>query len=142
MANYPLPKFSFLIEWGEARLGFTEVTGLERSVEVIEYREGSSKSYSKLKMPGMEALANVTLKRGTFAGDLSFYTWFNTVQMNTAERRDVIVKLLNEENEPTMVWRLSNCFAVKYQASELKADGNEVAIETLEIAHEGLSMVS
>ncbi|WP_020535954.1 phage tail protein [Lewinella cohaerens] len=142
MANYPLPKFSFLIEWGEARLGFTEVTGLERSVEVIEYREGSSKSYSKLKMPGMEALSNVTLKRGTFEGDISFYSWFNTVQMNTVERRDVIVKLLNEENEPTMVWRLANCFAVKYQASELKADGNEVAIETLEIAHEGLSMVS
>ncbi len=142
MANYPLPKFSFLVEWGEARLGFTEVTGLERSVEVIEYREGSSRAYSKLKMPGMEALANVTLKRGTYEGDVSFYTWFDTVQMNTVERRDVIVKLLNENNEPTMVWRLANCFAVKYQASELKADGNEVAIESIEIAHEGLSLVN
>ncbi len=141
MAEYPLPKFSFLVEWGAARLGFTEVTGLERTVEPIEYREGSSRSFTKLKMPGMETLSNVTLKRGTFQGDTDFYDWFNTVQMNTAERRDVIIKLLNEELEPTMVWRLANCFAVKYQASELKADGNEVAIETLEIAHEGLSMV-
>ena len=141
MAEYPLPKFSFLVEWGSARLGFTEVTGLERTVEPIEYREGSSKSFTKLKMPGMETLSNVTLKRGTFQGDTDFYDWFNTVQMNTVERRDVIVKLLNENLEPTMVWRLANCFAVKYQASELKADGNEVAIETLEIAHEGLSMV-
>ena len=123
MAEYPLPKFSFLVEWGGARLGFTEVTGLERSVEVIDYREGSMKSFSKLRMPGMEALGNVTLKRGTFQGDGDFYAWFNTVQMNTAERRDVIVKLLNENLEPTMVWRLANCFAVKYQATELKADG-------------------
>lgn len=142
MAEYPLPKFSFLVEWGEARIGFTEVSGIESSIEMIEYREGSNKSYSKLKMPGMQTYSNVTLKRGTFQADTSFYDWFNTVQMNTAERRDVIIKLLNEENEPTMVWRLANCFAVKYQASELKADGNETAIETLEIAHEGMSIVS
>jgi phage tail-like protein len=141
MANYPLPKFSFLVEWGEARLGFTEVTGLERATEVIEYREGSSKTFSKLKMPGMETLSNVTLKRGTFEGDVGFHSWFNTIQMNTAERRDVIIKLLNENLEPTMVWRLTNCFPVKYQGTELKADGNEVAIETLEIAHEGLKLV-
>lgn len=141
MAEYPIPKFSFLVEWGAARLGFTEVTGLERTVEAIEYREGSSRSFHKLKMPGMETLSNVTLKRGTFQGDTDFYDWFNTVQMNTVERRDVIIKLLNENLEPTMVWRLANCFATKYQASDLSADGNEVAIETLEIAHEGLSMV-
>ena len=141
MAEYPLPKFSFLVEWGDARLGFTEVTGLERTIEPIEYREGSSRNFSNLKMPGMETISNITLKRGTFQGDMGFYNWFNTVQMNTVERRDVIIKLLNENLEPTMVWRCTNCFAVKYQASDLKADGNEVAIETLEIAHEGLSMV-
>lgn len=141
MAEYPLPKFSFLVEWGEARLGFTEVTGLERAVEKIEYREGSSKSFTKLQMPGMETLSNLTLKRGTFQGDTGFYDWFNTIQMNTAQRRDVVISLLNENHEPTLVWRAANCFALKYQASELKADGNEVAIETLEIAHEGLSMI-
>ncbi len=141
MAEYPLPKFSFLVEWGDARLGFTEVTGLERTVEPIEYREGSSKSFSKIKMPGMETIANLTLKRGTFQGDTGFHDWFNTIQMNTAQRRDIVIKLLNENLEPTLVWRAVNCFPVKYQASELKADGNEVAIETLEIAHEGLSMV-
>lgn len=142
MANYPLTKFSFLVEWGDARLGFTEVTGLECAVEPIEYREGSSKTFSKLKMPGMETLSNVTLKRGTFQGDTGFYDWYNTIQMNTAERRDVIVKLLNENLEPTMVWRMVNCFVVKYQASELKADGNEAAIETLEVAHEGCKLVA
>lgn len=141
MEKYPLPKFSFLVEWGAARMGFTEVTGLERTIEPIEYREGSSKNFSKAKMSGLEAINNVTFKRGTFQGDTEFYDWFNTVQMNTVQRRDVIIQLLNENQEPTMAWRLINCFAVKYQASELKADGNEVAIETLEVAHEGLRMV-
>jgi phage tail-like protein len=141
MKEYPLPKFSFLVDWGPARLGFTEITGLERTIEPIEYREGSNQNFTKLKMPGLETLSNVTLKRGTFQSDTEFYDWFNTVQMNTAERRDVTISLLNEEGDPTMVWSLTKCFVVKYQATDLKADGNEVAIETLEIAHEGLSMV-
>ncbi|NJO87351.1 MAG: phage tail protein, partial [Lewinella sp.] len=79
MANYPIPKFSFLVEWGGARIGFTEISGLERTIEPIEYREGSSRSFTKTKMPGLETLTNVTMKRGTFQGDVDFYAWFDTV---------------------------------------------------------------
>lgn len=141
MANQLLTPFSFLVEWGDVRIGFTEVTGLERIIEPIEYREGSSRSFSKQKLPGMETNSNVTLKQGMMQGDIGFYQWINTVQMNTIERRDVTIKLLNENLEPAMTWRLVNCFPVKYQAAELKADANEVAIQTLEIAHEGLRLV-
>lgn len=142
MANYPLPKFHFSVEWGGSRIGFTEVTGLDRSLEVIEYRDGSSFEYSKIKMPGLEKYSNITLKRGTFADDNEYFAWLNTVQMNKIERRDVTISLLNESHEPVMVWRVKNAFPVKVQSSDLKADGNEVAIETLEIAHEGLTMES
>ncbi|HEY1020963.1 MAG TPA: phage tail protein [Flavisolibacter sp.] len=138
MANYPLPKFHFRVEWGGSRIGFTEVTGLDRSLEVIEYRDGASLEYSKIKMPGLEKYSNITLKRGTFANDNEYFDWLNTVQMNTIERRDIIISLLNESHEPVMVWKVKNAFPVKVQSSDLKADGNEVAIETLEIAHEGL----
>ena len=140
MANYPLPKFHFRVEWGGSRIGFTEVTGLDRSLEVIEYRDGASLEYSKIKMPGLEKFSNITLKRGTFADDNEYFEWLNTVQLNTIERRDVIISLLNEEHEPVMVWKVKNAFPVKVQSSDLKADGNEVAIETLEIAHEGLTI--
>lgn len=140
MANYPLPKFHFRVEWGGSRIGFTEVTGLDRSLEVIEYRDGASLEYSKIKMPGLEKYSNITLKRGTFADDNEYFDWLNTVQMNTIERRDVIISLLNENHEPVMVWKVKNAFPVKVQSSDLKADGNEVAIETLEIAHEGLTI--
>ncbi|NTS41824.1 MAG: phage tail protein [Chitinophagaceae bacterium] len=140
MANYPLPKFHFRVEWGGSRIGFTEVTGLDRSLEVIEYRDGASLEYSKLKMPGLEKFSNITLKRGTFANDNEYFEWLNTVQLNTIERRDVIISLLNESHEPVMIWKVKNAFPVKVQSSDLKADGNEVAIETLELAHEGLSI--
>lgn len=142
MAQYPLPKFHFLVQWGGVRIGFTEVTGLDMQVEAIEYREGSSPEYSKIKMPGMHKFSNITLKRGTVAGDTDYYNWMNTISMNTAERRDIVISLLNENHEPVMSWKAKNAFTVKLQASDLKADGNEVAIETLEVAHEGLALMA
>jgi phage tail-like protein len=141
-ATYPIPKFHFLVQWGGTRLGFSEVTGLDIQVEAIEYREGSSPDYSKIKMPGLHKFSNITLKRGTFETDTEYYAWINTVNLNKVERRDVTISLLNEKHEPVITWRVQNAFPVKVQASDLKADGNEVAIETLELAHEGLNIVT
>lgn len=143
MANlYPLAKFHFRVEWGGERLGFTEVTGLDMQVEAIEYREGTSPEYSKIKMPGMHKFSNITLKRGSVAGDSDFYKWVNTISLNQVERRDVVISLLNETHSPVLTWKAKNAFPIKLQASDLKADGNEVAIETIELAHEGLSLVN
>ncbi|MEL7589042.1 MAG: phage tail protein [Prolixibacteraceae bacterium] len=138
MANYPLPKFHFLVEWGGTRVGFTEVTGLTIENEVIEYREGNSPEYNKVKMPGLHKYINITLKRGIFAKDNSFYSWLNTVKLNTIERRDLIISLLNENHEPVVTYKVKNAWPVKIQAPDLKSDANEVAIETIELAHEGL----
>ncbi|MEM9525738.1 MAG: phage tail protein [Bacteroidota bacterium] len=141
MANLPLLKFSFLVEWGGERVGFTEVTGIESSTELLEYREGSSPVAYKQKMPGMITTSNLTLKRGTFALDSDFYRWFSTHQFNQTERRDLTIKLLNEALEPVMTWRAMNCFVLKYTASELKADANEVAVETIEVATEAIALM-
>ncbi|HMP91425.1 MAG TPA: phage tail protein [Phnomibacter sp.] len=140
MANYPLPKFHFTVEWGGSRIGFTEVTGLTVETEVIEYREGSNKEYSKTKMPGMQKFGNITLKRGTFQSDNEFFDWWKTVNLNKIERRDLTISLLNESHEPVMVWKVKNSWPVKVQSADLKSDANEVAIETIELAHEGLSV--
>ena len=142
MATYPLPKFHFLVQWGGKRIGFSEVTGLDIQLEPIEYREGSSPQFSKIKMPGLQKFSNITLKRGTVANDKEFYTWMKTVSMNTIERRDLTISLLNENHEPVISWKVINAFPIKVQASDLKADGNEVAIETIEIAHEGLDIMN
>lgn len=138
MANYPLPKFHFQVEWGGASIGFTEVSGLDVQTDPIEYREGSSPEYIKTKMPGMQKFSNITMKRGTFKGDNDFYAWWNTVALNTIERRNVTISLLNENHEPVVVWKVKNAWPIKVQSTDLKADGNEVAIESIELVHEGL----
>jgi phage tail-like protein len=140
MAQYPLPKFHFRVEWGGTRIGFTEVTGLEVNTDLIEYRDGASPEYSKIKMPGMQKFGNITLKRGIFKSDNEYYNWWNTHALNTIERRDITISLLNESHEPVVVWKIKNAWPVKVQSTDLKGDGNEVAIETIEIAHEGLTM--
>jgi conserved hypothetical phage tail region protein len=106
MANYPLPKFHFKVDWGGQSISFSEVSGLDVETEVIEYRHGASSEYSKLKMPGLQKFSNITLKRGVFRGDNEYFEWYNTVKLNTIERRDVMVSLLNEEHEPVMVWKI------------------------------------
>ncbi|WP_109699995.1 phage tail protein [Chitinophaga deserti] len=138
MANYPLPKFHFQVEWGGANIGFTEVSGLDVQIDPIEYRDGASPEYVKTKMPGMIKYSNITMKRGTFKGDNEFYNWWNTVALNTIERRNVTISLLNENHEPVVVWKVKNAWPIKVQSSDLKSDGNEVAIESIELAHEGL----
>ncbi|MEM7510099.1 MAG: phage tail protein [Bacteroidota bacterium] len=135
---YPLPKFHFQVEWSGQSIAFTEVSGLDVETEIIEYRDGVSPEFHKIKMPGMVKFSNITLKRGTFIGDNDFYTWWDTTELNKVERRDLTISLLNESHEPVVVWKVKNAFPIKVQSTDLKADGNEVAIETMEIAHEGL----
>ena len=140
MQEYPVPKFHFSVDWGGTRIGFTEVSGLDVQLDVIEYREGNSPEYHKIKQPGLTKYSNITLKRGTFKGDNQYFEWLNTVQLNKIERRDVIITLLNENHEPVVTWTIKRAWPIKVQSTDLKADGNEVAIETLELAHEGLTM--
>lgn len=143
--NYPLPKFHFQLDWGGTRIGFTEVSGLDFETEVIEYREGSNPTYNKSKQPGLTKYSNITLKRGTFLGDFQFFEqWRNTMMFQEGKakfRRDVTIRLLDEEHQPIITWALTRAWPSKIQSTDLKADANEVAIETMELVHEGLSIV-
>ena len=140
MADYPLPVFHFQVDWGGTKASFSEVSGLSAETQVIEYRDGLSPDYGTIKMPGLTTNGNITLKRGVFKADNDFYNWFNTVQMNTIERRDITISLLDENHEPAMTWKVRNAWPVKVESPSLKADGNEVAIESVELANEGLSI--
>lgn len=142
MSEYPIPQFHFQVEWGGQRLGFSEVSGLDIEVQVIEYREGNNKEYSALKMPGIRKYNNITLKRGIVPKDNEFFEWLNTAGLNQVERRDIVISLLNENHEPVMVWKAKNAFPVKYEGPELNSTANEVAIESLELTHEGLTVES
>jgi phage tail-like protein len=138
MANYPIPVFHFRVTWGSTDIPFSEVSGLTQEVQLIEYRDGSSPDYSTVKMPGLHKYNNITMKRGILKGDNEFFKWLNTVKLNTIDRKDLTISLLNENHEPVMTWKAHNAFPVKVEGPGLKSSGNEVAIESIELTHEGL----
>lgn len=140
--RYPLPAFHFIVEWGGSNSGFSEVTGLDIEVNVIEYRDGAMKDPTPLKMPGLRKYSNISLKRGVLPQDDAFFQWFNTIQHSQVERKDIIISLLNENKEPVFTWKVQKAWPVKITGPTLKADSNEVAIECIELAHEGLSIIN
>lgn len=141
---WPLPKFYFSVVIGGGKelkgASFQEVSGLDTETQVIEYRKGDSNVFSTVKMPGISKFSNITLKKGIFVGDNKFWDWYNEIQLNTITRQSVVISLLNEKGTPTMVWTLKNAWPTKITGTDLKSDGNEVAVETLELAHEGLTI--
>jgi phage tail-like protein len=142
MANYPLPKFHFQVDWGGKNIGFTEVTGLTVETEAIEYRHGASPEYHKTKQPGLKKYSNITLKRGTFQSDNEYFDWWEETvffqEQNGKYRRDITIKLLDEMHKPIIVWKVKNAWPIKVQSADLKADANEIAVESVELVHEGL----
>lgn len=138
---WPLPAFYFKVEIGSiGEISFKEVSGLDAEAQVIEYRHGNSPQFSTIKMPGIKKYSNVSLKKGVFVKDNKFFDWFNMIKLNTIQREPVTISLLDEEGNPTMVWKLANAWPTKVTGVSLKSDGNEVAVEQLDIAHEGLTI--
>lgn len=138
--HYPEVSQNFSVEWGGNRLGFTEVSGLSIEVTVIPFTDGASPSNTPRKMPGQKVYQNIVLKRGIMALDNDFFNSINSIQLNKAERRNLFIRLLNEQHEPIVTWIARNAFPVKYIGPTLRANSSEIAIESLEFAHEGLTV--
>lgn len=140
--EYPIPRFHFQVDWGGAKISFTEVTGLVMEREKIEYRHSDSKDFNKISMPGMVKNSNITLKRGKFESDFDFNIWLEEIANERVEkRRDLVIRLLNEKHVPVAAWSAARCFPVKVTAPDLKSDANEIAVESIEVAHEGLKLM-
>lgn len=140
-AVWPLPSFYFKVEIdGIGEIAFKEVSGLDIEAQIIEYRHGNSPAFSTIKMPGIQKSSNVSLKKGVFAKDNKLWEWFSQIKMNTVERKAVTISLLDQEGAPTMVWKLANAWPTKITGVSLKSDGNEVAVEAVDLAHEGLTI--
>ena len=139
---WPLPKFYFEVSFGDSIANFQEVSGLDTETQVIEYRQGDSSKFSTVKMPGIAKFSNVTMKKGIFVNDNNFWKWFDAIKMNTIKREKVTIQLLDEAGSPTMTWILTNAWPTKITGTDLKSDANEVAVETLELAHEGLKITN
>lgn len=138
-SNRPLPRFYFSVTiGGDIRASFQEVSGIESQAQVIEYRHGDSPNFSPMKMPGLVRVGHVTLRKGIFIGDATLWNWFNEIHLNTIARRTVVINLLDETGSPKRIWALNNAWPTKLSGADLRSDGNEVAVESLEIAYETL----
>lgn len=138
--TWPLVKFAFSVKIGSTEGMFQEVTGLNAETQLIEYRSGNSKVFSTVKMPGIKKYSNITLKKGIFKDDKDLWTMYDAIKMNTFERKTLVISLLDEEQKVAMSWNILNAFPVKMTVSDMKSDANEAAIETIELAHEGLDI--
>lgn len=136
--NFPLVKFSFKVKIDNVEFLFQEVSGLESETQVVEYRGGNSKVYSTVKMPGIQKFSNVTLKKGIMKVTRKSSELMDQLNRQTNKRFDVTVELMDEQNKPAMTWTLKKGFIVKLKAADLRSANDELAIETMEIAHEGL----
>jgi phage tail-like protein len=92
-------------------------------------------------MPGLKKYGNVTLKKGMFIGDSNLWAKYKLTKMNTNKRATITISLLDETQAVAMSWTLTNAFAAKITVTDMKSDGNEVAVESLELAHEGLDII-
>ena len=141
-AIWPLPKFYFEVKWDTAVMSFQEVSGLDVETQIIEYRHGDNPVFSPIKMPGLAQYGNITMKKGVFVSDNKFWDWYNQIMMNTIKRVPVTISLLDEAGAPTMVWTLTNAWPTKITSTDMTSEGNEVAVEEIEIVHEGLTIAN
>jgi phage tail-like protein len=132
--NYP---FRVEIE-GLTAAGFAEVTGLSAEAEVIEYREGADATATR-KLPGLITYPNVTMKRG-LTGSRELFDWWTTVANGEVQRRNVVIVLLDDQRKEVLRLVLHEAWVAKIEFGDLDAEGNDVAIECIELAHERLEL--
>ncbi|HLP31187.1 MAG TPA: phage tail protein, partial [Geothrix sp.] len=133
-AHSPHLACHFLVEAGFARIGFTRVQLPRMERDVIRYREGSDPVETARLLPGPLRLGECLLERGVIPPDQDFFRWISAGSFGQAERRDLVVKLLNADHEPTLTWRLRDAFPVALDWSPLEAQGGGVLIESLRLA--------
>jgi phage tail-like protein len=135
----PYRNFRFVVDIDGNRAGFTSVSGLAAEAEVIEYREGWDGLTSTRKLPGRVKYPNVTLRRGVTT-DRFLWDWWKMILAGTVQRRNVGIILLDDDRNEVLRWSLNEAWIAKIEVSDLDAEGNEVAIESIELAHEGLEL--
>lgn len=132
--KYPIPAFYFQVDFGSnVSIAFSEVSGLSIEYETITYDDGLSWRYGSKYMPGQGKPINLTLKKAIIKADSYLFDWISTVSLNTVEKRDITISLLNEKHEPTVSWIVTDAFPKKLDAPSFNASTNEVAIESLEL---------
>jgi phage tail-like protein len=139
----PYSAFNFIVEINGAQIAaFQEVSGLDSENTPIEYREGADAMNTVRKVPGMEKYPNLICRRG-ITGSVELWNWRKEVRdggTGFPPTRDVTIQLLDETHAPVYKWRLTNAWCTKLTGPSLNAKGNEIAIESMELAYDRIDI--
>lgn len=138
--NDPYRGYNFVLEIDNVPKGaFSEVGGLTADGDSVDYREGTDKQPNVRKLMGLRKFVNLTLKRG-YTQDKALWQWYVNIMNGADDRRNVTIVLLNERREAVLRWHAENAWINKIEGPALKASSNDVAMESLELVHEGLTL--
>lgn len=138
--NDPYRTFNFQLQIDGVPLGgFSEASGLTAEGDAVDYREGTDMQSNVRKLVGLRKYANIMLKRG-YTQDKSLWLWYMAIVNGTPDRRNVTIVLMNEAHQPVLRWHVENAWVNKIEGPTFKAAGNEIAMESVEIVHEGLTI--
>jgi phage tail-like protein len=138
-AAYPLPVYNFKVEIAGVAVSFSEVSGLNISLETTTYKESPTESGkvgpNTMYMPAQETAVNMTLKKGIVrkTSIATLYSWIHSSQINLIDKRDIYVRLLDETGQAVISWKVVNAFPTKLDVPSFDATSNDVAIESMEL---------
>ncbi|HUF46239.1 MAG TPA: phage tail protein [Vicinamibacterales bacterium] len=136
--NFQVVIIGVLDDGQTIRGSFAEVSGLDVSIAPIEYRTGSE-DVTVRKIPGLKSFSTIVLRRGVI-GDLTLWAWIKSALDGQVQRADGTITLLDESRQPVLTWKFRRAWPCKWTGPRLNAKGNGIAIETLELCHEGLEV--
>lgn len=137
---YPLPIYNYRVELGGIDIACSEVSGLAIQYEPITYKHGLSWKEGAEYMPGQKQPVRITLRRGLTKNRQDLYNWINSVQQNKVEKRNMAIHLCDEIGNPLISWKVQSAFPVKLEGPHFNAESNEVAIESIELMAESLTI--
>ena len=142
--EYPLVVYNYKVEIGPDAVAFSEISGLSTSYETTTFKESQTES----GVPGPRVMhmpapaTTVTLKKGIVRGAsvAALYDWISATQLNLTEKKDIYIRLCDENGDPIFSWRINNAFPTKLEAPTFDANSNDVAVESMELMADGVSV--
>ncbi len=144
--TYPLPLWNYKVEIGSDTVAFSEVSGLDIAYETTTYKESPTTSGTPgprvMHMPAQGTPVNITLRKGVVRerSVAALYNWISTIQINQVEKKDVFVRLCDENGDAVISWKVTNAFPTRLEAPTFDANSTDVAIESMELMGDGVEI--
>ncbi len=144
--TYPLPLWNYKVEIGSDTVAFSEVSGLDIAYETTTYKESPITSGTPgprvMHMPAQGTPANITMRKGVVRqrSVAALYSWISTIHINQVEKKDVFVRLCDENGDAVISWKVTNAFPTRLEAPTFDANSTDVAIESMELMGDGVEI--